>query len=239
MMMEIIDRVLCFCVENKWKYRLHNNFVRVHGTGNLRVGSAFCLSNSSIFIDNGSTLTVDDDVIIENCQLYINGNVKIGHHTQINNGQYIIEDGKLSIGHHSKLTARRFWVRFGGEVRVGNYTNINEGSEVRCDESVCIGDYNQISYNVNIWDTNTHNVYPSEKRREIAEKYWPYFGKEIERPKTKPIYIGNDCWIGEKSSILKGTKLSNNVIVGFGTVLTGAKIEEGKTVMNKVELRIL
>ena len=239
MVMEIIDRVLCFCVENKWKYRLHNNCVRVHGTGNLRVGSAFCLSNSSIFIDNGSTLTVDNDVIIENCQMYINGNVKIGAHTQIKNGQYIIEDGKITIGHHSKLTARRFWIRFGGEVSVGNYTNINDGSEVRCDESVSIGDYNQISYNVNICDTNTHNVYPSEKRREIAEKYWPYFGKELERPKTKPIHIGDDCWIGENSSILKGTNLSNNVIVGFGTILTGVTIEYGKTVMNKVELRIL
>ena len=97
----------------------------------------------------------------------------------------------------------------------------------------------QISYNVNIWDTNTHNVYPSGKRREIAEKYWPYFGKEIERPKTRPIHIGDDCWIGENTSILKGTNLSNNVIVGFGTVLTGVKVEEGKTVMNKVELRIL
>lgn len=239
MVMKIIDRVLCFCVENKWKYRLHHNCVRVRGTGNLRVGSAFCLSNSSIFIDNGSTLTVDDDVIIENCQMYINGNVKIGHHTQIKNGQYIIEDGKITIGHHSKLTARRFWIRFGGEVRVGNYTNINDGSEVRCDESVSIGDYNQISYNVNIWDTNTHYVYPSEKRREIAEKYWPYFGKELERPKTKQIHIGDDCWIGENSSILKGTNLSNNVIVGFGTILTGVTIEDGKTVMNKVELRIL
>lgn len=239
MVMKIIDRVLCFCVENKWKYRLHNNCVRVRDTGNLRVGSAFSLSNSSIFIDNGSTLTVDNDVIIENCQMYIDGNVKIGHHTHIKNGQYIIEDGKLIIGHHSKLTARRFWIRFGGVVNVGNYTNINEGSEVRCDESVSIGDYNQISYNVNIWDTNTHNVYPSEKRREIAEKYWPYFGKELERPKTKPIHIGNDCWIGENTSILKGTNLSNNVIVGFGTILTGVTVEDGKTVMNKVELRIL
>lgn len=239
MVMKIIDRVLCFCVENKWKYRLHNNCVRVRDTGNLRVGSAFSLSNSSIFIDNGSTLTVDNDVIIENCQMYINGNVKIGAHTQIRNGQYIIENGKLSIGHHSKLAARRFWIRFCGEVSVGNYTNINDGSELRCDESVSIGDYNQISYNVNIWDTNTHNVYPSEKRREIAEKYWPYFGKELERPKTKPIHIGDDCWIGENSSILKGTNLSNNVIVGFGTILTGVTIEDGKTVINKVELRIL
>ena len=137
------------------------------------------------------------------------------------------------------MSAKRFWVRFGGVVNVGDYTNINDGSEVRCDESVNIGRYNQISYNVNIWDTNTHNIYPPEKRRNLTEKYWPYFGREIERPATKPVYIGDDCWIGENSAILKGTMLNKEVVVGYNTVIIGLSIDKGKKVVNAYNLRIL
>ena len=65
-------------------------------------------------------------------------------------------------------------------VRIGNYNNINERSWLRADEQITIGDYNQISYNVMIWDTNTHNIYTPSKRRELTEKYYPFFGYEYE-----------------------------------------------------------
>ena len=47
-------------------------------------------------------------------------------------------------------------------------------SWLRADEQITIGDYNQISYNVMIWDTNTHNIYTPSKRRELTEKYYPF-----------------------------------------------------------------
>lgn len=76
-----------------------------------------------------------------------------------------MDNGSLVIGNHTKLACQRFWIRFGGKCKIGNYTNINSGTEIRVDELVCIGDFCQISYNIRIWDTNTHCIYPSEKRK--------------------------------------------------------------------------
>lgn len=124
-------------------------------------------------------------------------------------------------------------------MEIGSYTNINSGSEIRSDESVIIGSYNQISYDVNIWDTNTHTIYKSEKRSEITRKYFPYFGYEIEKPLTSPIVVGDNCWIGERSSIMKGTQIGDNVIVGYNTMLLNKIIESNKRVVQDINLRIL
>ncbi|MBR3757496.1 MAG: acyltransferase [Bacteroidaceae bacterium] len=39
--------------------------------------------------------------------------------------------------------------------------------------------------------------------------------------KTKPIKIGDGCFIGANSIILKGTTLGRNVVVGAGSVVHG------------------
>ena len=36
-----------------------------------------------------------------------------------------------------------------------------------------------------------------------------------------PIIIGNDCWIGANTVILRGTKIGDNCVVGAGCVLKG------------------
>ena len=130
-------------------------------------------------------------------------------------------------------------IRFGGNVEIGSYTNINSGSEIRSDESVIIGSYNQISYDVNIWDTNTHTIYKSEKGLKLRGNISLYFGYEIEKPLTSPIVVGDNCWIGERSSIMKGTQIGDNVIVGYNTMLLNKIIESNKRVVQDINLRIL
>ena len=108
---------------------------------------------------------------------------------------------------------------------------------MRCDESISIGSYNQISYDINIWDTNTHNILPVEDRRRVAEEYFPYFGKETEKPITKPVIIGDDCWLGERVSILKGSIIGDEVIVGYNTTITGKNIQSKSTVVSEISLK--
>ena len=207
--------------------------------GSIAAGRACRIVCSNVFIENGSSLIIGDNVVIDHCELYIKGSVTIGDNTILKGGSYILEPGELEVGHHCKSTAKRLWVRFGGRLTIGDYTNINDDSEIRCDQEVTIGRYNQISYNVRIWDTNTHNVYPAQERRIIAETYWPYFGKETRRPVTKPVSVGDDCWIGENAAILKGSTLGNEVVVGYGTLICGQTVEAGKMVVSRQELRII
>ena len=37
---------------------------------------------------------------------------------------------------------------------------------------------------------------------------------------TKPVYIGNNCWIGGRVTILPGVKIGDGSIIGAGAVVT-------------------
>ena len=235
----MIKRIINSFREIKWLYKCSGSKVRVLTGSIFTVASDVRILNSTVFVNRDSSLTLSEGVVLSGVNLYVKGHVTIGAHTTLSDGTYTIDEGSLIIGHHTRLSLRRIWVRFGGKVEIGDYTNINDRSEIRSDECVQIGSYCQISYDINIWDTNTHKIYPTEKRRVIAEKYWPYFGKEVERPVTKPIVIGNDCWIGEKASILKGTTLGDGTIVGYNTLISNKTIPAGSKVIQKAELTII
>lgn len=234
---------MSFFTEIKWKFLINHTYFRICKNATAQIGENVIIRNSRIILTPGASICIGNDVKIENVIISIEkGVLTIGNCSRIGNSRTSpilnIEEGEIHIGHHSIVTANRFWVRFGGNITIGNYTNINSGSEIRCDESVTIGDYNQISYNINIWDTNTHNILPVNIRRELAERKYPYLGKEESRPFTSPIVIGNDCWIGQNVSILKGTVLGDEVIVGYNCMLVGAKIADKITVVTDNKLKI-
>lgn len=221
-----------------------NNYIRVIGDGKICVSKSASLKNVRILVQSGGHLNIRENANIENAFICVEkGSCDVGNDTIIKPSEHhktsiIINDGLLRILDHTKISANRIWIRFGGRCEIGRFTNINYGSEIRCDNSVMIGDYNQISYNVNIWDTNTHNILPKEDRRIIAEKYFPYYGYELSCPQTKPVKIGDDCWIGQNASILKGTIIENEVIVGYQCLLVDKVIQQRSTVVSKSILDI-
>lgn len=228
--------------EIKWPYLLKKTYFRICSGSVCNVGHNVSINNCRIIAVNGSVIEIANNVAIDNATIFVDsGKFVIGEHSiirgDLNPVLINIEKGETHIGHHSKVSAKRFWIRFGGILRIGNYTNINNGSEVRCDESISIGSYNQISYDINIWDTNTHNILPVEDRRRVAEEYFPYFGKETEKPITKPVIIGDDCWLGERVSILKGSIIGDEVIVGYNTTIPGKNIQSKSTVVSEISLK--
>lgn len=227
-----------------WKYLLKGSFVRVINGAHIQIANDAKIINSKIIAAPGTNIVIKDGCIIRNVEIYVDkGALLIGNNSILisekDHLKIFVNNGSVEIADHSKLACKRVWVRFGGNLSIGSYTNVNGGSEIRCDESVEIGSYNQISYNVRIWDTNTHSILPPEVRREIARDKFPYFGYESERPVTAPVKIGDDCWIGENAAIFKGTEIGDGSIVGFGTFVTNKKIPARSTVINERPLRII
>lgn len=228
----------------KYKYIKNKSIVRCFSGGKLNISKSVRISKSIISAYNGSNIEIGQNCIIENAEIYVeNGSIKIDDFTIIRGTKnekviIIINNGQVTIKDHSGIFCKKIWVRFGGMLDIGRYTNINAGSEIRCDEKVSIGSYNQISYNIKIWDTNTHTILEPQERRKIAEKYFPYFGYEKERPKTAPVEIGDDCWIGENSAVFKGTTIGNESIVGYNTFITGKNIPPKSRVINERILKI-
>ncbi len=243
--MGLLTSVISFVSETKWRYFFNSSRVRVSSGAMWNVAKNVKIENCKIFVTGNSKITIEDGVILRNSIISVdNAEFVVGNDSIIGSKKSVTEihvqnSGSFSLGHHSLLLLKRIWIRFAGSVKIGNYTNINYDSEIRSDESVTIGSYCQISYGINIWDTNTHNILPPEERKFLAEKYYPYFGFETTRPKTAPVVVGDYCWLGEKSTLLKGTRLGDNVIVGYNTTLPGTVVEDNKCVVTDIKLRVL
>lgn len=242
MIFKIINRFLWFLRIGYRYFYFKTTFIGARSV-KVRIHKSVKIKNSLIAFHPESELVIEEGTILKNINLSIKGSVQIGKKNIINNGNLqrklpVLVDGNLNIGHNNRIQST-IMIRFGGSLFFGNYNNINSESEIRVDENIQIGDFNQISYKVILWDTNTHNIYSAEKRREIAIDTFPIFGHEYEKPKTKPVKIGSDCWIGREVSILKGVTLSDKCIVGFRTILSDCKIEESHTIVSEIHNKVI
>lgn len=226
-------------------FLLHKSRVHITQQSKFEKDDSAQINKCTISVLDNSKLKIGKGVVLEHVfiyiekgELYIDNNVIIKGTPQ-ERVSIIIDEGKAVIHNHSLITCKRLWVRYGGYMEIGSYTNINSMSEVRCDEAVSIGDYCQISYQVRIWDTNTHHVYRSDERRANARNHYPDIGYDKIKPITSPVHIGNECWLGERTAVLKGTEIGDGAIIGFNTIVAGQTIPAYSTVVTDINLKVI
>ena len=100
--------------------------------------------------------------------------------------------------------------RYGGQIEIGENTGIS-GSTIYSMTHIRIGRNVLIGGNCKIIDNDFHPL--------LADKRIPQ--QKVEDIKKAPITIGDGCFIGANSIILKGTTIGTNCIVGAGSVVSG------------------
>ena len=99
--------------------------------------------------------------------------------------------------------------RHGGKITIGSGCGIS-GSTIYSMSEITIGNNVLIGANCKIIDNDFHSLDASKRINQQPDDI----------PK-KPIKIGDDCFIGANSIILKGTQLGKNCVVGAGSVVSG------------------
>ncbi|MFS0620659.1 acyltransferase [Priestia megaterium] len=99
------------------------------------------------------------------------------------------------------------------EIFIGNNVGIS-GATIYARKSIQIGDNTNIGGNAKILDNDFHPLEIEARNADIKEKIG-----------TRPIVIGENCFIGCNALILKGTVLGAGCVVGAGAVVSG-KFEE-------------
>lgn len=99
--------------------------------------------------------------------------------------------------------------RHGGHIKIGADTGIS-GSTIYAMDRIEIGRDVLIGGNCKIIDNDFHPLH--------AELRNP---QKVEDIKKRPIVIGDGCFIGANSIILKGTTLGKNCVIGAGSVVCG------------------
>jgi acetyltransferase-like isoleucine patch superfamily enzyme len=97
----------------------------------------------------------------------------------------------------------RVFVNDGAHLQMGDQSYVNDCSTVTCFDQITIGSRCAISWNANILDSNIH---------ELAVE------GEV-RPRSRPVLIGDDVWIGTGVIVLAGTTIGSGAVVGAGSVV--------------------
>lgn len=97
---------------------------------------------------------------------------------------------KIMIGPHAKL-------------KIGEGSYINENSRIQCRKHIEIGKNCAIAWNVDILDTDEHKIIENNIQVNTHES----------------VKIGNHVWIGLKSTILKGSVIHDNCIIGAASLV--------------------
>lgn len=140
-----------------------------------------------------------------------NSRVSFAKTSQVSFGRHLVSDGRLVIvaGKNAHLT-------------IGERTYFNEGTMISCLESVSIGVGCRFGPNVKVFD-NDHKF---SARSGVSQEHT-----------TTPITIGDHCWLGASVTILRGTEIGDNCVIGAGCVVKGV-IPAGSLVTQSCKLEI-
>ena len=105
--------------------------------------------------------------------------------------------GRVSIARGARISIMK-----DAHLEIGHETAILYNSTVTCFKHISIGRNCAISWNVNIFDGNVHEL--------IVDG--------LPRPRTRPVHIGSNVWIGSGVTIM-GATIGDGSVVGTGSVV--------------------
>lgn len=138
----------------------------------------------------------------------------------INGKLYLSGTGRFQFGKEVRINSSLSSNPIGGDqktilsvspnalLEIGDFCGISN-STIICRANVKIGRYVKIGGSVKIYDTDFHSLDYLERK-----------DAKTDTPLNKPVKIGDYCFIGAHSIILKGVTIGEKSIIGAGSVVT-------------------
>ncbi|KAB5607401.1 glycosyltransferase [Bifidobacterium jacchi] len=95
-----------------------------------------------------------------------------------------------------------------GRIVIGSNVFFNNGCGLHARKLIEIGDGTLFGENVHVYDHNHRFADPTVSIKEQGYS-------------EAPVHIGSHCWIGSNATILKGTTIGDNSVIGAGCVISG------------------
>ena len=130
---------------------------------------------------------------------------------RLKKGAEMVVTGKVRIRYGTTID-----IRTNGSFVIGK-CNIASGAVITCSKKISIGNNCNIGRNCMIYDSDLHKVVDDS-------------GNVLNYPRE--VIIGNNVWIGVKSTVLRGAKLKDGSVVGANSLVVG-RVKEKILVMNE------
>jgi len=137
-------------------------------------------------------------------------NVLIGKWLEIKNADKIYIKNNVRIGHSCRVSIIKKFNNelFNPKVCIDEYTYIGNRFTILCAEEIKIGKNVLIASDVMITSEN-HGIDPLNE-----------LNYNLQSLETKPVFIDDGVWIGEKVSILPGVIIGKKSIIGANSVVS-------------------
>ncbi len=112
----------------------------------------------------------------------------------------LMQGSSVVVGQHAVLTMK-------------NHSTLGDRAEIICRKEVTVGSYSEITWECQVTDFASHNI-----KDKSTGKYRNLF---------RPVFIGDYCWIGNRTTIQPGTRLSDHIIVASNSLLNKNYVEQG------------
>lgn len=160
------------------------------------------LSASKIYVGKNISLKYTSNIKLEK-------NVRIGNYVTLSglgSGLLEIKEG-AAIGSFSNVIISTSLNNIGQNIHIGHHTSIGEYAYLGGAGGLHIGNECIVG--------QYFSCHPENHGYNIEDKSFRF------QPVTrKGIYIGNNCWIGSKVTILDGVTIGNNCVIAAGSVVT-------------------
>lgn len=91
-------------------------------------------------------------------------------------------------------------------ISIGKNNYFNNNCKIEANTKIEFGNDNLIGVNCLFLDNDGHDLHPMKRN--------------TDKPKASPILIGNNVFIGDNVTVLKGVKIGDNTVIGNGSVVT-------------------
>ncbi len=138
---------------------------------------------------------------------------------ETNSSQTIFNNqGTLVVGGNMKIhPGAKLYISRNATLTVGKRVGFGANSKVVCFKEINIGNDFRISWNTQLFDTDFHFLYNIER-----DSYYP---------RSKPVNIGDNVFVGNGTTIAKGTILPEGCVVSCISKVSGDFSEYGKNLL--------
>jgi acetyltransferase-like isoleucine patch superfamily enzyme len=135
------------------------------------------------------------------------------YHTVMKPWYVHIGGPNIRIGRCATLVAEPdSWVRIGvwgaepgkGSITIGDFVMISPGVRISAAQSITIGDAVMMANGAYVTDSDWHGIYDRVRRDDLRS----------------PVVIGDNVWLGDNSTVLKGVTIGENSVVAARAVVT-------------------
>lgn len=120
-------------------------------------------------------------------------------------GRWVLK-GEVHVGRGAIISC------VGGVMTVGDNFAVSGSTSFVCYKEITIGRDVQFAWDSLVMDSDAHKIYTSDGERMNEDK---------------PIVIGDKVWLACQNTLLKGTKIGSNCVVGACSLLNKAYPEDG------------